>query len=170
MKYSKYNVVIIGSGLAGLYLANKLSSQKFQEGVVLITKENLFSGSTSLAQGGIVGVMPKINPLDSIESHIKDTLTAGCGLNNINTIEFVSKNSSQCSSPSPNTPDLFGTTNRYAFLSPNKTSISASIAFTSPQHLHFSPQAQSPLSAMMASLLATPQTEKRNPFYSAFSK
>ncbi|MBR2068821.1 MAG: L-aspartate oxidase [Candidatus Gastranaerophilales bacterium] len=94
MKYSKYNVVIIGSGLAGLYLANKLANQSaFQDGVLLVTKENVFSGSTSLAQGGMVSVIPEINKSDSIESHVKDTIKAGCGLNNINTVKFVSENS-----------------------------------------------------------------------------
>ncbi len=95
MKYSKYNVVIIGSGLAGLYLANKLSMQDdLKEGILLITKENVYSGSTSLAQGGIVSVIPEINKADSIESHIKDTMKAGCGINNLNAVKFVSENSS----------------------------------------------------------------------------
>ena len=92
MKYSKYNAVIIGSGLAGLYLANKLaSSNNFQDGILLITKDELFSGSSALAQGGIVSVIPEINKKDSIESHIKDTLKAGCGLNNLNTVKLVTE-------------------------------------------------------------------------------
>ncbi len=94
MKYSKYNVVIIGSGISGLFLANKLSqSSDFEDGILVITKEQLFSGSSALAQGGIVSVIPELNSKDSIELHIKDTLKAGCGLNNINTIKFVSTNS-----------------------------------------------------------------------------
>lgn len=94
MKYSKYSVIIIGSGISGLYLANKLSeSSSFQDGILIVTKENLFSGSSSLAQGGIVSVIPELNKQDSIESHIKDTLKAGCGLNNINTVKVVSENS-----------------------------------------------------------------------------
>ncbi len=95
MKYSTYNVVIIGSGLAGLYLANKLSCENcFKDGIALITKGEVFSGSTSLAQGGIVSVIPEINKSDSVESHIKDTMNSGCGLNNINAVEFVSRASS----------------------------------------------------------------------------
>lgn len=94
MKYSKYNVVIIGSGISGLFLANKLSENSdFEDGILVITKEQLFSGSSALAQGGIVSVIPELNNKDSIELHIKDTLKAGCGLNNINTIKFVSSNS-----------------------------------------------------------------------------
>ncbi len=96
MKYSKYNVVIIGSGISGLYLANKLAkSSNFSDGVLLITKEELFSGSSALAQGGIVSVIPEINKTDSIQSHIKDTIKAGCGLNKLNAVKFVSENSAQ---------------------------------------------------------------------------
>ncbi len=95
MKYSKYNAVIIGSGMSGLYLANKLSeNNSFQDGILLVTKENLFSGSSSLAQGGIVSVIPELNKKDSVESHIKDTLKAGCGLNNIQAVKLVSQASS----------------------------------------------------------------------------
>ena len=94
MKYSNYNVVILGSGLAGLYLANKLSeSEKFPDGILLVTKNELFSGSTSLAQGGIVSVIPELNKSDSIESHIKDTFKAGCGLNDLNAVKLVSETS-----------------------------------------------------------------------------
>lgn len=96
MKYSKYSVVIIGSGISGLYLANSLSSCKdLTDGILIITKNKLFSGSSALAQGGMVSVIPELNPIDSIESHIKDTMQAGCGLNNINTVKFVSENSAQ---------------------------------------------------------------------------
>ena len=94
MKYSKYSAIIIGSGISGLFLANKLSeSNGLDDGVLLITKDKLFSGSSSLAQGGIVAVIPEINKQDSIESHIIDTIIAGCGLNNLNTVKFVSENS-----------------------------------------------------------------------------
>ncbi len=94
MKYSKYNVVIIGSGISGLYLANKLAkSSNFSDGILLITKEELFSGSSALAQGGIVSVIPELNKNDSIQSHIKDTIKAGCGLNKLNAVKFVSENS-----------------------------------------------------------------------------
>lgn len=94
MKYSKYSAIIVGSGISGLFLANKLSeSNKLDDGVLLITKDKLFSGSSALAQGGIVSVIPEINKEDSIESHIKDTIIAGCGLNDLNVVKFVSENS-----------------------------------------------------------------------------
>lgn len=94
MKYSRYNAIIIGSGISGLFLANKLSeNNSLNDGVLLVTKENLFSGSSALAQGGIVSVIPELNKDDSIESHIKDTIKAGCGLNNLNAVKFVSEES-----------------------------------------------------------------------------
>ena len=94
MKYSKYSIVIIGSGMSGLYLANRLSDfKKMSDGILIVTKDKLFSGSSAYAQGGIVSVIPELNQLDSVESHIKDTISAGCGLNNINTVKFVSENS-----------------------------------------------------------------------------
>ena len=96
MRYSKYSIVIVGSGISGLYLANKLSENKsFTDGILVVTKEGLFSGSSSLAQGGIVSVIPEINPADSVELHVKDTIMAGCGLNNLDTVKFVSQKSSQ---------------------------------------------------------------------------
>lgn len=94
MKFSKYSAIIIGSGISGLFLANKLSlNNNLSDDVLLITKDELFSGSSALAQGGIVSVIPEINPTDSIESHIKDTIQAGCGLNELNSVKFVSQNS-----------------------------------------------------------------------------
>ncbi len=94
MKYSKYSAVIIGSGISGLFLANKLSENKnLKDGILLVTKGELYSGSSALAQGGIVSVIPEINKSDSIESHIKDTIKAGCGLNDLTTVKYVSEQS-----------------------------------------------------------------------------
>lgn len=92
MKFSKYDIVIVGSGLSGLYLANKLAlKNNFNDGILLVTKEELFSGSSALAQGGIVSVIPELNKQDSVESHIKDTITAGCGLNDLSAVKFTSE-------------------------------------------------------------------------------
>ncbi|MBQ4646904.1 MAG: L-aspartate oxidase [Candidatus Gastranaerophilales bacterium] len=94
MKYSKYSAIIVGSGISGLFLANKLAeSSNLNDGILLITKDKLNSGSSPLAQGGIVSVIPEINKNDSIESHIKDTIKAGCGLNDLNTVKLVSEKS-----------------------------------------------------------------------------
>ncbi len=71
-----FDVIIVGSGLAGLTSALKLAEQKR---VALITKKGLMDGATSWAQGGIAAVLAND---DSIEAHIQDTLIAGAGLCN----------------------------------------------------------------------------------------
>ena len=93
MKYSKYSVVIIGSGIAGLYAALKLEQQMdLQDGILLITKSKLGESNSRYAQGGMVAVM-KENKADSTESHITDTIKAGAGLSEFNTVKFISEHS-----------------------------------------------------------------------------
>ncbi len=94
MKYSKYSVVIIGSGIAGLYAALKIEQQSsnLQDGVLLITKSKIGESNSRYAQGGMVAVM-KDNKLDSTESHITDTIKAGAGLSEFNTVKFISEQS-----------------------------------------------------------------------------
>lgn len=93
MKYSKYSVVIIGSGIAGLYAALKIEQQaSLDDGILLITKSKLGESNSRYAQGGMVAVM-KDNKLDSTESHITDTIKAGAGLSEFNTVKFISEHS-----------------------------------------------------------------------------
>ncbi len=93
MKYSKYSVIIIGSGIAGLYAALKLSEIiNLIDGILIITKSELSESNSRYAQGGIVGVL-KDNKEDSIELHVKDTLKAGAGLCEFDTVKFISENS-----------------------------------------------------------------------------
>ncbi|HEY8354481.1 MAG TPA: L-aspartate oxidase [Methylophilaceae bacterium] len=70
----QYDVLIIGSGLAGLTLALKVASDKK---VCLVSKRGINDSSSNWAQGGIAAVLASD---DSIEAHIQDTLTAGAGL------------------------------------------------------------------------------------------
>lgn len=94
VKHSKYSAVIIGSGIAGLYAAIKLSSQmNLPDDILIITKSNLAESNTRYAQGGIVAVLPE-NELDSVSLHISDTIKAGCGLSDFNVTKFISENSS----------------------------------------------------------------------------
>ena len=68
-------VVIVGSGLAGVSLALKLADEGID--CLILTKSQLASGSSIWAQGGIAAAL---DPKDSFEAHIQDTLQAGAGL------------------------------------------------------------------------------------------
>lgn len=93
MKYSKYSAVVIGSGIAGLYAALKIEQQsELPDGILLITKSKLGESNSYYAQGGMVAVL-KDNKNDSVESHVTDTIKAGAGLSELNTIKFISENS-----------------------------------------------------------------------------
>jgi L-aspartate oxidase len=70
----QYDVLIIGSGLAGLTLALKVAEHKK---VCLVSKRGISDSSSNWAQGGIAAVLTDD---DSIEAHIHDTLIAGAGL------------------------------------------------------------------------------------------
>jgi L-aspartate oxidase len=69
-----FDVLIIGSGAAGLSLALRLQRSL---SVAVISKRSLSEGSTYYAQGGISAVLDKT---DSVASHVEDTLNAGAGL------------------------------------------------------------------------------------------
>ncbi|MDP2783710.1 MAG: L-aspartate oxidase [Sulfurimicrobium sp.] len=79
----QFDVVIIGSGLAGMTLALHLAAHKK---IGLITKKSLLDGASSWAQGGIAAVL---GDDDSIQSHVQDTLVAGAGLCSECTTRFV---------------------------------------------------------------------------------
>ncbi len=79
----QYDVLIIGSGLAGMSLALRLAeTQK----VALLTKQELLDAASAWAQGGIAAVL---SADDSAENHIKDTHVAGAGLCNDAAVRFV---------------------------------------------------------------------------------
>ena len=71
----RYDLVVIGSGIAGLYLA--LQAQERGASVLVVTKGPIDEASTRYAQGGIAAA---IGPGDSPEAHLRDTIEAGAGL------------------------------------------------------------------------------------------
>nr|WP_137677283.1 L-aspartate oxidase [Parerythrobacter lutipelagi] len=81
-----YDVLIIGSGAAGLTAALALAEHKK---VLVLAKGSLTGGSTAWAQGGIAAVL---DAGDTFEDHIRDTMIAGAGLNDRATVEFVIEN------------------------------------------------------------------------------
>ncbi|HEY0112265.1 MAG TPA: L-aspartate oxidase [Allosphingosinicella sp.] len=81
-----FDAVVIGSGAAGLSAALTLAPHLR---VAVLAKGHISSGSTALAQGGIAAVL---EPGDTFESHIEDTMIAGAGLNHRETVEFVVEN------------------------------------------------------------------------------
>ena len=78
-----YDVLIIGSGLAGMSAALHLAQR---HKVALVTKHELLDGASSWAQGGIAAVMESS---DSVEDHIRDTHIAGAGLCHDDAVRFV---------------------------------------------------------------------------------
>src|SRR5690554_1214844 len=81
------DVLIIGSGIAGLAFAIKLAERKPEIHITLVTKANRFESNTKYAQGGIAAVMDNVH--HSFESHIMDTLKAGKGFSNVQTVKLV---------------------------------------------------------------------------------
>jgi L-aspartate oxidase len=70
-----YDLIIVGSGIAGLYAAIK--AREVGLSVLLITKSSIEEASTRYAQGGIAAA---VGAGDSPEKHLADTLKAGAGL------------------------------------------------------------------------------------------
>ncbi len=68
------DVVVLGSGAAGLSAALAVRPVR---SVLVVTKDVLSAGSTQWAQGGLAGVL---DPTDTLEDHVRDTIEAGAGL------------------------------------------------------------------------------------------
>lgn len=83
-------VLVLGSGVAGLFTAIKLS-ESYQ--VTILTKKNIMESNTEHAQGGIAVAL---NQDDSPEFHYGDTIKAGAGLCNLEAVKILAENGPQC--------------------------------------------------------------------------
>ncbi|MBD3779917.1 MAG: L-aspartate oxidase [Micrococcales bacterium] len=81
---ARADAVVVGSGIAGLTAALELRARLPR--VLLVTKDVLLSGSTVWAQGGIAAAL---DPADSPEAHLRDTLEAGVGLCDPRAVEVL---------------------------------------------------------------------------------
>jgi len=77
------DVLIVGSGVAGLSLALRLADSAK---VTVLAKADLTQGSSLYAQGGVAAVL---NDADTFGEHIQDTLQAGGGLCHLDTVDFT---------------------------------------------------------------------------------
>lgn len=82
-KHFSHDVLVIGSGAAGLGLALQLDPALR---VAIIAKGPMDEGSSKYAQGGIAAVL---DPADSVDTHVQDTLTAGAGLSDPQVAQFT---------------------------------------------------------------------------------
>ncbi len=90
MKGNYCDYIIIGSGIAGLYIA-LLAAERGS--VLVLTKGNIDDCNTRYAQGGIAVAMGKD---DSPELHFKDTLAAGDGLSDAGAVRILTDEAADC--------------------------------------------------------------------------
>jgi len=86
-RHLQHDVLVIGSGAAGLSLALTLPDNLR---IAVLSKGDLANGSTFWAQGGVAAVLDNA---DTVQSHVDDTLNAGGGLCNEEAVRFTVEHS-----------------------------------------------------------------------------
>ncbi len=87
---NNFDVIVVGAGAAGLYSALCLPASLR---VAVISKDSLPLSASDWAQGGIAAV---VDPQDSVDLHIADTLKAGAGLCDRAAVEFLVTHAADC--------------------------------------------------------------------------
>lgn len=82
-----YDLLVIGSGIAGLLSAIKVATANGNATVALITKSDLNTSNTRMAQGGVAATLTRSQA--KLEGHVQDTLRAGAGLCNEAIVRMV---------------------------------------------------------------------------------
>ena len=86
----KFDIVVVGSGIAGLSFALKTAKLGYK--VAIVTKKERSDTNTNHAQGGIASVT---SGADDFDSHVEDTLVAGDGLCDENAVREIVKSGPQ---------------------------------------------------------------------------
>jgi L-aspartate oxidase len=87
---TSFDVIVVGAGAAGLYSALCLPASLR---VAIVSKASLPLSASDWAQGGIAAV---VDPQDSVDLHIADTLKAGAGLCDRDAVEFLVTHAAEC--------------------------------------------------------------------------
>jgi L-aspartate oxidase len=87
---TSFDVIVVGAGAAGLYSALCLPAKLR---VAVISKDSLPLSASDWAQGGIAAV---VDPQDSVDLHIADTLRAGAGICDRSAVEFLVTHAPEC--------------------------------------------------------------------------
>ncbi len=80
------DVVVVGSGIAGLTTALRIAGGGTGLRVMVVTKDVLAAGSTRWAQGGIAAAL---GPDDTPAEHLADTLVAGVGICDLDAVQVL---------------------------------------------------------------------------------
>jgi len=93
MSIFKADILVLGSGVAGLSVAIKTAMALPEKNIIIATKADESESNTKYAQGGIAAVWDK---LDSFADHIDDTLVAGDHLNDPEVVKMVVEEAPEC--------------------------------------------------------------------------
>jgi len=85
MKILQKDILIIGSGLSGIYTSLHVDENL---SIAIVTKDRLVTSNSALAQGGIASCF---NEEDSFKAHISDTLVAGSNMNKLDAVSLLVK-------------------------------------------------------------------------------